>query len=393
MMDAYRKLKAELLNELKAILSYWSIYGIDDDHGGFVGRRDFHNNLVPEAPKGIILNTRLLWSFSAAANFLKSKEYESFCHRAYRYLNTYFRDTLHEGVFWEVDHAGTPINQRKQVYAQAFAIYALTEYYRSSHKKEALDWAVSLFKSLETYAKDSQYSGYFEAFHKDWSPIGDMRLSKKDMNSAKSMNTHLHILEAYTNLLRVHNNEEVKHALRQLIILFQDTLLDSSNHYGLFFDEKWKLMSSTVSFGHDIETAWLVIEAAKALNDNELVEQTQKTAIRVIDTFVLEALDTEGAVMNERETTSDRLDTDRHWWPQVEALLGLDLAYKLTQDSGYIKKSLDIWNFTKKYLIDHKNGEWHFRVDAYGNPYTQEDKVSMWKAPYHTTRACILMNQ
>ncbi|MBO0322216.1 AGE family epimerase/isomerase [Muricauda sp. CAU 1633] len=393
MSKDYKELKDELRSELDNILTYWSTFGIDDQYGGFVGQRDFHNQLVPKASKGIILNTRILWSFSAASNYLKSKKYESNCNRAYTYLKTYFKDKGHKGVFWEVDHNGNPLNTRKQVYAQAFAIYALSEYYLFSQKEEAKDWAISLFENLETYARDRHNLGYYEAFYEDWTPIPDMRLSDKDMNAAKTMNTHLHVLEAYTSLLKVYDHQKLSDALRELIVLFQFKFLNKSNHYDLFFDKEWSLLSTTISFGHDIETAWLVIEAAKALNDESLVQQTQETAIKVIDTFLLEALDPDGAVMNERDTVSNHLDTDRHWWPQVEALIGLKYGHSLTQNPDYIEKSIGIWEFTKQFLIDKAHGEWHFRVDSEGRPYKEEDKVSMWKAPYHTTRACILMCQ
>ncbi|MGB6153548.1 MAG: AGE family epimerase/isomerase, partial [Pricia sp.] len=280
-------------------------------------------------------------------------------------------------------------NRRKQVYAQAFAIYALSEYYTFSGKQEAKDWALSIFRNLEIYARDRQNSGYFEGFNQDWSALADVRLSKKDMNASKTMNTHLHVLEAYTNLLKIHDHPELKEALRELIWLFQNKFLNESYSYNLFFDEKWNLQSSKFSFGHDIETAWLVIEAAKALKDEGLLRQVEETAIKVIDTFVLKALDRNGAVMNEWDSTSKTFDTDLHWWPQVEALVGLKYGYFLTKDKKYLKKSISIWEFTKTYLIDRKNGEWHFRVDAKGHPYDIEDKVSMWKAPYHTIRACI----
>tara|TARA_R110002049_G_scaffold61453_5_gene163725 strand:- start:29039 stop:30220 length:1182 start_codon:yes stop_codon:yes gene_type:complete len=393
MSKEYQNIKNDLQVELDNILNYWLTFGIDDQHGGFVGQRDFYNRIVPNAPKGIILNTRILWSFSAASNYLESKKYETVCTRAYDYLKTHFKDTVNEGVFWEVSQLGIPNNTRKQVYAQAFAIYALSEYYIFSKRPEVKVWAVSIFENLEKHARDEQHLGYFEAFNEDWTPIVDMRLSKKDMNASKTMNTHLHVMEAYTRLLDIYDHQCIKDALRELIALFQNNFLNKSHHYDLFFDEKWNLLSSVVSFGHDIETAWLVIEAAKAIKDESLVKQVQLTAIKVIDTFLLEAIDADGAIMYEMDRTSKHLDADRHWWPQVEALIGLKYGYELTKNTEYVQKSKNIWEFTKRHLIDKVHGEWHFRVDAAGNPYPEEDKVSMWKAPYHTIRACILMNQ
>ncbi len=393
MFNRYQDIKNGMRAELDNILTYWTTFGIDDEYGGFVGKRDFYNNLVPFAAKGIILNTRLLWSFSAASNYLKSSKYEWVCNRAYDYIKTHFKDEDHGGVYWEVNHDGITRNTRKQVYAQAFAIYALSEYYIFSKRQEVKDWAVSIFKNLELYAKDSHHLGYFEAFNEDWTTISDMRLSEKDMNAAKTMNTHLHILEAYTNLLKIYDDQDLEDALKELIALFQNKFLNNFNNYDLFFDEKWNLLSSTISYGHDIETAWLIVEAAKILKIESISQQVQDTAIKVIDTFLLEALDDDGAVMNEKNRNSNQFDTDRHWWPQVEALIGLKYGYTLTHNNEYLKKSINIWEFTKKYLIDYQYGEWHFRVDEEGKPYQNEDKISMWKAPYHTTRACIIMNQ
>ena len=393
MSKEYQYIIDDMHAELEQILNYWTKFGIDNKDGGFVGQRDFYNTVVPNADKGIILNTRLLWSFSAASNYLKSSKYESVCDRAYTYLKTYFKDKVYEGVFWEVNHLGIPTNTRKQVYAQAFAIYALSEYYKFSKKQEVKDWAITIFKNLEKYARVNKQAGYFEAFNEDWTPIADMRLSEKDMNAAKTMNTHLHVLEAYTSLLEIYNDKTLKDALVELIILFQNKFINDSGHYDLFFNEKWNRLSNTISFGHDIETAWLVIEAAKAIKDDTLLKETQVTAIKVIHAFLLEGIDQQGAVMNEKDTVSNKLDTDRHWWPQVEALIGLKYGYTISKNIDYLQKSKKIWNFTKKYLIDKENGEWHFRVDAMGLPYKQENKVSMWKAPYHTIRACIIMNQ
>ena len=393
MINEYKKLKKELNVELKNILSYWIENTIDKEFGGFLGKRDHFNKVVEKASKGVILNTRILWSFSAATNHLKTNTYKDVCDRSFKYLKDFFNDKINKGVYWEVDYLGNPINKRKQVYAQSFTIYALSEYYLFSKNEEAKTWAIELFNQLEKYAKDSVNEGYFEAFNEDWSPIEDMRLSDKDMNASKTMNTHLHVLEAYTSLLKIYDNNELKASLKMLVKVFLEKFLNTKNHYELFFDDQWNLLSNSVSYGHDIEAAWLVIDAAKLIDDSELLHLSEEVAVKVADTFLLEAIDIEGAVINENNLTTNHIDTDRHWWPQVEALVGLKYANDLKSDEKYISSSLKIWDFTKKNLIDHKNGEWFFRVDEKGNVYKNEDKVSMWKAPYHTSRACIILNK
>lgn len=392
-METYKQLKQELKSELNNILNYWTRNTIDYEYGGFVGQINHYNQIIPEASKGIILNTRILWSFSAASNHLKIKKYQEICDRAFNYLKTFFNDETNKGVFWELDFKGNPINKRKQVYAQAFAIYALSEYYLFTKNEEAKNWAISIFNCIEKHAKDAVNLGYFEAFDEDWSPIEDMRLSDKDMNASKTMNTHLHILEAYTTLLKIYDDEQLRISLKWLIKLFFEKFLNTENHYHLFFDDSWHLLSNTVSYGHDIETAWLVIEAAKAVKEPTLINQANATAIKMANTFLKEAIDVDGAVLNEKNLTTNYTDTDKHWWPQVEALIGLKYAYDLHPDNRYLEASVKIWIYIKTYLIDYKNGEWFFRVDKNGNVYTEEDKVSMWKAPYHASRACIILNQ
>ncbi|MCF1192306.1 AGE family epimerase/isomerase [Mangrovimonas sp. AS39] len=392
MNEAYKTMQSELHSELLNILTYWTNNTIDQNYGGFVGNITNDNKIVDQANKGIILNTRILWSFAAASNYLKSKSYQFICERSFQYLKDYFKDKDYGGFYWELDYQGQPINKRKQVYAQAFGIYALSEYYKFSKDEVAKSMAIELFELIEKHAKDTEKLGYLEALNQDWSPIDDMRLSEKDMNAAKTMNTHLHVLEAYTTLLEIYPNEAVKTSLTMLVELFLTKFLNTNNHYHLFFDEDWKLLSNSVSYGHDIETIWLVIEAAKVLKNKDLLQQAYATATKVAHTFIEEAIDADGAVINEKNLTTNHTDTDRHWWPQVEALVGLKYAYQIQKNPVYLETSIKIWEFTKTHLIDRVHGEWFFRVDTNGKVYQEEDKVSMWKAPYHTSRACMMMN-
>ncbi|WP_373056521.1 AGE family epimerase/isomerase [Zunongwangia sp. H14] len=384
-------LKKELSEELDNIQAFWEKFSIDEENGGFVGKRDHYNKLVPNAPKGIILNTRLLWTFSAIGNFKKDKSTLKFAERAYKYLKEFFQDKEHGGVFWEMDYLGTPLNTRKQIYAQAFAVYALSEYYRLSGNEEAKNWALSLFDLIERHGKDSKNNGYLEAFKANWSPIEDVRLSEKEDNSAKTMNTHLHVLEAYTTLLEVTGSKKVGAALENLVHLFMEKFLNSQqSHFHLFFDEEWNSTNNIVSYGHDIEAVWLIIEAVKPLDKPELLKKAEGIAVKVAKVFLKEAYVKSGGVYNEINLDTGALDKDRHWWPQMEAMVGLDFANGVEHDPAFEEAINDIWNYTKTYLIDHENGEWHFRVNNGHVPYPEEDKVSMWKAPYHNSRACMM---
>lgn len=393
MSQLTKKIAVNLAEELEQILNYWVNNTIDNLHGGFVGERDNFNKLVPNAPKGIILNSRILWSFSAASNHYKSNKYKSICERSYNYLHTFFNDKKNGGVFWELDATGKPTNKRKQVYAQAFMIYALSEYYIFSKNKEVLDWAINLYNLIEKHANEPIYKGYIEAFNEDWSPIEDMRLSDKDENEAKTMNTHLHVLEAYTNLYKVYKNEGLKHHLTNLIQLFFDKFIAANNHLLLFFDEQWNSKSNIISYGHDIETAWLLIEAAKVIENESLIKKTEEKAVLIANTFLEEGIDTDGGVFYEYHPTSKILDDDKHWWPQAEAIVGLYYAFSITGNEKYEQQAFKILNFIQKNIIDKKNGEWLWRVHKNGKPYTTDYKMGMWKAPYHNSRACIILNR
>lgn len=387
-------LKYELHDELENILNYWENNTLDLEYGGFYGRIDHKNRVVEKASKGAILNTRILWSFSAASNYLKTDRYAKTTGRAYQYLIDHFIDKKYGGIYWDLDYSGKPVNTRKQVYAQAFGIYAFSEYYQHTQLAAAKDQAIALFELIEKHARDQKKGGFLEAFGEDWSELEDMRLSEKDMNVAKTMNTHLHILEAYTSLYRIYKDPQLEQSLQALIELFLNTFYNQKNHhYHLFFDTDWQLKSQTISYGHDIETAWLVMEAAQEISNKALMEQASHTAIEVIDTFLSEALDADNAVINEKDLNTGHIDKDRHWWPQVEAMIGLSFAYRMTWKQKYTRHATDIWSFVKDHLLDTTYGEWHFRVDPQGKVYTEEDKVSMWKAPYHTVRACIMINK
>lgn len=389
-MSSNDQLKQALEEESKRILSYWESMTQDDEHGGFYGRIDACNQIDRTASKGVILNTRILWAFSAAGNHSDKLKYSKICDRAYDYLLTYFFDNEFGGVVWELDYLGNPVNNRKQIYAQAFAMYALCEYYQLSGKTEARDRAMGLFDLIEQHSKDQVNRGYFEAFSQKWQPLKDMRLSKKDMNTSKTMNTHLHIMEAYTSLLKINRNERIEKALRELVILINHQFLTEEGQFHLFFDDHWNLQSQVVSYGHDIESAWLILEAARQLEDEQLLADCESNAMRIVNKFLDDGIGEFGGVLNEYNYATGIYDEDRHWWPQVEAMLGLGYAYQLTGETVYLKQIEAIWNFINEYIIDKAHGEWYFRVNNKGIPY-EEDIVSMWKAPYHSVRACIYL--
>lgn len=378
----------EMEKELGDILNYWQSYSLDNENGGFVGEVNRVGQVNPQAEKGAVLNARLLWTFSAAYNFNKDQKCLDLAKRAYDYLLTYFWDQTNGGVYWALDIEGNALNTRKQAYAQGFAIYGLSEYYKASGDENSLSKAIELYKLIERHYKDEEYNGYIEALDQEWQPMEDMRLSLKDANEPKSMNTHLHIIEPYTNLYRVWPDEGLKASIRNLIVVFRDHIIDSNTfHFNLFFDMDWKVKSNIVSYGHDIEGAWLLTEAAHFIHDEELLAEMREIAVKMVDATVEVGLDKDGSLFYEEE--DGHVDTDKHWWPQAEAMVGFTEAFQITGNEEYLERAYKVWSFIKDNLIDKENGEWFSKVNIKGEPDPEDCKMGFWKCPYHNSRALI----
>ncbi len=388
-LDELEVYKTELSHELSRILDYWIKYTIDKDNGGFVGRIDSEEHVIADSPKGSVLNARILWSFSAAYNLDKNGDYLNYAERAYQYIIDHFIDKEHGGVYWMVDYKGNPLDTKKQVYAIAFTIYALSEYYIASGNNEAKTLAILLYNSLLKYSYDTAKTGYFEAFTRDWQPISDLRLSAKDANEKKTMNTHLHVLEAYTTLYHIWPDDGLREQIVGLINNFTDHIIDTkNNHLVLFFDENWNRRSSTVSYGHDIEATWLLQKASMVINDQPLIDKIKQLNIGITEA-TLEGLDTDGGLWYEYEPETGHLIKEKHWWPQAEAMVGFYNTWQITGDDKYLHLSKNNWRFVKNHILDTKNGEWVWGINNKGELMPGEDKVGLWKCPYHNSRACI----
>lgn len=383
------RFKKELIQERIHVLDWWRTTMLDNTNGGFYGRIDGHNQLLPKANKGIILNTRLLWTFAAAANAVDGKqkeEYTAIAQRAYQYLIQYFWDKKQGGVFWMLDYQGKLVQTKKQVYAQAFMIYALSEYYILTQYQPAKEHALELYDLLERHSFDPVHNGYLEAFDRNWKMLKDLRLSEKDANEAKTMNTHLHVLEAYTHLFRIAPSPRLKKQLRNLITLFLEKFVDANTfHLHLFFDEEWHLKSDEISFGHDIEASWLLCEAAHVLVDPVLTEQVYQVALSIANTTLKKGVAEDGRIYNSMHP-SKKLDKDCHWWQPAEAMVGFWNVYELTKADIFKQAVMQHWKFIKANIKDMENGEWHWSVTADGQIDQKEDKAGQWKAPYHNVR-------
>jgi len=388
--ETYTLLKEEAFTELTThILPFWMNHMMDQENGGFYGRMDGHNILEEEAPRGGILNARILWTFSSAYRILKTPVYLKIADYSATYILNHFIDNEWGGTYWSVNFRGEPIDTKKQVYSQAFFIYALVEYHLATGKRTPLDLAISLFNLIENHSFDEDLNGYLEAFDQRWELLDDLRLSDKDANEKKTMNTHLHLLEAYTSLYKAWKDPRLARKLQNLIQLFLDKFIDPrTSHLRLFFNEQWVAKSSVTSFGHDIECSWLLYEAAMALDNKTLLALVRSKCLAIAKA-ANEGILPDGSLAYEKNKSNGHMDVERHWWPQSEAVVGYLNAWELTGDNAYMRKAADCFQFIKFNLIDPTNGEWYWSIRADGTVNREDDKAGFWKCPYHNSRMCL----
>ena len=380
--------KTEVLEEHEHILKFWENYTIDEENGGFIGQIDSDMKKQPEADKGVILNARITWAFSAAYKYNKNPEYLKLATRAYNYLIDKFYDHENDGVYFMIDYKGNPTVDRNQVIAVAFVTYAFSEYYRATENKEALDYALKLFNSLELFALDKDENGYFDAFSKEWEKLEDMRMYPGDKNATKTMNANFHIMVAYANIYRAYKNDKIKRALKNLIQVLLDKIIDvKRGSCNLFFDSNWEILPSDDNYGLDIEASWLIWDAALVLNDQKIIEQLRPIVLKIVEHSIKYGYDKDGGMMNEGNDKEGAVNTYKSWWVQAESVIALFNAYQMTTENKYLAHALLTWDFIKKYVIDYNYGEWYGTVGKDDHkPNLEENKIGPWKCPYHNSR-------
>ncbi|MEW9702076.1 AGE family epimerase/isomerase [Paenibacillus sp. SI8] len=383
-------LSDNMQKELISILAFWGDHTIDHKHGGFLGAIDSDMTIQAEAPKGLVLNARILWTFAKGYRLFKDERYLQLAERAYTYLTTYFYDPVYGGYYWSVDYTGQPLEPRKHIYGQAFTLYGLSEYYLASGSAEALERSKKLYAEMEAYCYDPVHKGYLEAFAQDWSvQTGDARFNIYTQNDAKTMNSHLHIMEAYTNLLRAWDFPHLRGKLKEIIEVTVERIIDhSKSSFALYFDAAWHVNSHEISYGHDIEGSWLLDEAAHILGDKDVITAVKQVALDMAEAVYQHGLDTDGAVWNEADGDGNIIDTDKDWWPQAEAVVGFVNAYTLSGDAKFLEAAVKAWNFIETAVIDREHGEWFGKLSKDRVPYADHQKVNAWKCPYHNSRAC-----
>ena len=377
-------LKKELTED---ILPYWSKKICKGDTG-FYGRISGEEVIDPEAPVGAIMTSRILWTFSNAFRLFRREEYKTMAMQVKSLIINNFYDVEQGGIYWSINPDGTPLDTKKQIYAIAFCIYGLAEWNRASGDEEALELAKKLYRDIEKHSFDTCKNGYFEAFTREWGEIQDMRLSDKDANESKTMNTHLHVLEAYTGLYRVWKDGGLAAQLKNLIGIFLDRILGADAHLRLFFDDDWNCGYKIYSYGHDIEASWLLHEAALVLGDEATIGKVEKEVPRIA-AAAGEGFTAKGGMIYEKDNATGHIDGDRHWWVQAETVVGYFNLWQLTGEPSGLEKSIECWEFIKNNLIDRENGEWFWSIRRDGSVNHTDDKAGFWKCPYHNGRMCM----
>lgn len=404
MMDEkfYESIKDELFTD---ILPYWEKYARDPLTNGFYGEINNHNKQKRKMSRSIVMTSRFLWTYSAVARLTKNEKFLEMADFAYNAVVNQYFDKVNNGVYWSVEPDGTPRVSKKQIYGEAFCCYGLCEYAaalkevksNSVKAEEAMEKALTIFNLIEEYALDKEAGGYIEACSVDWKQTNDMQLSSKDMNCPKSMNTNLHVMEAYTNLYRTlpvvypentDQRKEVGFALSNLVKVTVEKILQQNGHLGMFFDMKWTLLDNEISYGHDIEASWLLWEAATELNDDILKMAIRPSVIKMAEIAYTEGFDkSAGALENFMRGT--KKDRTRVWWNQAESLNGFYNAWEMTKELKYSEACEKQLNWILTYQVDKKGGDWWASVNARGKPILKEAKGGNWKTSYHNARCCM----
>lgn len=383
--DLRRRIERELVDN---ILPFWVARTPDQENGGFYGALTNDLQVLNDTPRSSVLCARILWTFSAAYRAYGGEHLLAMARRAYDYLVQAHWDPTYGGVYWRIDRHGQPVDANKLCYGQAFAIYGLAEYYRATGDPASLACAQELFELLERHAHDPQHGGYREGGARDWS-AHTVRLSNLEPDTSKSMNTLLHIMEAFVNLARCWDEPRVRARVRELVDAFLGHIIDpDTSHFRLFFDDAWSAHGHVVSYGHDIEGSWLLVEAAELLGDPELLARVRAVAVRMAEAVYAGGLETDGSLLNEGGTDEPRA-FEKHWWVHAEAMVGFYNAYQISGQARFAQAAAGVWQYIEQKFVDRRHGEWFKVLSRAGQPYDVPPKVGPWECPYHHSRACL----
>jgi cellobiose epimerase len=380
--DYSRRIEGDLRGN---ILPFWIERVVNPGDHSFHGSLTNDLTVDPGSERGVVLTSRILWTYSAAYARYRDPAYLAMADYAFGDLQSRFRDPQQGGYWWSIAADGSVLHAHKQILGEAFAIYALAEYHGATGRREPLDQAIATYRLIEQHAS-ARLGGYFDAVGRAWESISDMRLSGAALNAPKSQDTHLHIMEAYTRLLTVWPEPALRSALARLVEVMLDHVVNPlTGHLAQFFDEDWTPRSDLIAYGHDIEAAWLLTLAGDALQDVGLTKRIKSMAVKLAETTLAEGVDADGGLYY-HGGPGGPTDTNKEWWPQAEAVVGFLNAYQISRQERFLTAALRTWDFIEARIIDHKHGEWFRSVTRDGRVLDHELKVGFWKCPYHNGR-------
>ncbi len=373
-----RSVRADLTDN---VLPWWQ-REMFDAQGRLLGGRELDGRLL-DAPRTAVLGTRVLWSFSNAARQLGQPRGQR-VQQALRWVLQSLTDAEHGGLFWSVDAQGRPIADHKQTYAQAFGIYALA----SCPETEAQAAAWRLFELIDTRARDPELGGYYEGCTRDWQVLPGAKLSDAEPPAPKTTNTLLHVMEAFTELYRTRPEHRVRERLAELIDLFLDRLWRPQDRcFGQFFSRDWQNMTPLLSWGHDIESGWLLVRAAEVLGDAARLTRARSLAVTIADAVLATGMAPDGSMLGAGEFGGQPTDTRRHWWVQAEAMVGYWDAFEISGEARFAQAAQRSWHFISQHHVDRQHGDWIKMLDADLQPLPSTPKAGPWECPYHHVRA------
>jgi mannobiose 2-epimerase len=371
--------------DLHNVLNWWATYTVDEKNGGFYGAVSGENVPAEEAERFLVLNARILWTFAAAYGYTNDEKHKALAGRAYDYLIKHFHDKEHGGFYAYVNYRGEVSNNRKFTYGNVYAVYALAEYARLFDHADAKKLAQETVEILDKYMWDTEHMGYLEVATREWEYLPETNMLGYSPDTEKTMNTHLHVVEAYATLLRIDNSPRLRHRVRTLLYLFLDKIINPSVwHFHYWQRRDWSLTNGNYSIGHDIEGTWLLLEAAEILGEPEVITDVRRACILMARAVYDIGTNAEGGVYTEYDIHKREPAKHLSWWEQTEGVVGFLNAYEMTGEEKFLDASVKTLDFIDKYFIDREYGGWYIRPKRNGKAFNL--KASPFHCPYHNAR-------
>lgn len=374
-----KALKNEISEEVKNVINFWSTKVIDQKNNGFYGACDFYGKPLKEANKGVVLNARLLWSFAKISNQLKTDEYTSIVQRSYKYLQSFFKDADFGGVYWELNFKGIPLNTNKKSIAQAYTLLALSEVYLLNKKEEIKEECLKLYNCIEENFYNKEENFYKNTLTREFKVIEE--------DVSLTLGTHLHIIEAYTNLYKINKSVIVKESIENLLNIIIRKFLKSNEYCEIELSKNDDSLTTHISFGHNVEVPCILLEACAIIRTDKYVGFLKNKLIKYSEE-VIHLINRTGGVYLFKNIKNNTYVKEYQWWMQTESLIAFQTLSELTSNKVYSNILEVLWTFIKNHFIDIENGEWYEKLDTNKIPM-KENKITMWKSPYHIIRMYI----